>query len=76
MIDSEKLILIIKRLIKKEIRLPLVLGTIKGGKVKFDGEDTTSHKNYKKLNNITLNEDDRVLLAKVSGTFIILGKLT
>lgn len=51
------------------------IGTITGDKVKFDGEATASNKIYKKLNNITLSENDRVLLAQVSGTFIILGKI-
>jgi hypothetical protein len=76
MINSEELTLIIQEIVRKEISLPFVLGTIKGGKIQFDGEDSTSYKTYKKLNNITLDEDDRVLLANVSGTFVILGKLT
>ncbi len=54
---------------------PYRLGTIIGGKVRFDGETTASNKVYKKLNNITLSDNDRVLLAYVSGTFVILGKI-
>ncbi|GKX29006.1 hypothetical protein SH1V18_14860 [Vallitalea longa] len=52
------------------------LGKIIDGKVRFDGESTVSNKIYKRLNNITLNNNDRVLLAKVKGSFVILGKLT
>jgi len=51
------------------------LGTIVNGKVRFDGEDTTSQKSYKKLGSYTITEGDRVLLARISGTYIILGKV-
>lgn len=52
------------------------LGIIKNNnKVQFDGEDTPSSKEYKKLNNVTLSKNDRVLLAYVNGTYIILGKI-
>lgn len=50
-------------------------GTIVDGKVQFDGEDIPSQKVYKRLSNYTLTDDDRVLLAKVSGTYVILGKI-
>jgi hypothetical protein len=75
MINSEELTLIIQEIVRKEITLPFVMGSIKGGKVQFDGEDSASFKTYKKLNNISLADGDRVLLANVSGTFVILGKL-
>lgn len=76
MINSEQLLILITQMIQKEAKPSFVLGTIKSGKVQFDGEDATSNKTYKKLNDITLSENDRVLLAAVSGTFVILGKLT
>lgn len=55
---------------------PFRLGTIQNNKVKFDGENTVSNKSYTKLNDINLTDGDRVLLASISGTFIILGKIT
>ncbi len=74
--DSERLIVLIKDMIEQGTVLAHALGTIKGGQVQFDGEDTASNKTYKRLNNITLNDGDRVLLAYVGGTFVIQGKLT
>lgn len=52
-------------------------GTISGttGKVRFDGESTASEKQYKRLASYTPTNGDRVLLAAVSGTYVILGKI-
>jgi len=41
----------------------------------FDGEETASGKLYAKLANYSPTTGDRVLLAKVSGTYIVLGKV-
>lgn len=44
-------------------------------KIQFDGEDTPSEKQYAYLKSYTPNESDRVLLAALGGTYIILGKV-
>ena len=44
------------------------------GKIMFDGEDTPSGKEYSSLNYIA-TKGDRVLLAVVKGTYVILGKV-
>lgn len=41
----------------------------------FDGEETASGKLYARLANYSPTTGDRVLLAKVSGTYIVLGKV-
>ena len=41
----------------------------------FDGEETASGKLYAKLDGYSPTTGDRVLLAKVSGTYIVLGKV-
>lgn len=45
------------------------------GKIKFDGEDTASEKKYPALSTYIPVVNDRVLLAMVSGTYVILGKI-
>lgn len=44
-------------------------------KILFDGEETASGKLYAKLGNYTPATGDRVLLAKVSGMYVVLGKV-
>ncbi len=44
-------------------------------KVKFDGEDTASEKQYAYLAGYKPAVNDRVLLAIVSGTYVILDKI-
>jgi co-chaperonin GroES (HSP10) len=51
------------------------MGTVVSGKIQFDGEDEPSQKTYKRLASYTFTNGDRVLLAKVSGTYVILGKI-
>lgn len=51
------------------------LGTIVNGKVQFDGEDIPSEKTYMRLDSYTVTSADRVLLAVVGGTYIILGRV-
>lgn len=41
----------------------------------FDGEDTASQKQYAYLNNYSPAVNDRVLMAAVADTYIVLGKL-
>jgi len=48
---------------------------IETAKVQFDGEDTPSEKEYAYLDSYIPKVGDRVLLAMVSGTYIILGKV-
>lgn len=71
MISAEELL----KVTKNEQASQFALGTMQGGKVKFDGQSTVSQKVYKKLNGITLADNDRVLMLKISGTHIILGKI-
>jgi len=44
-------------------------------KVKFDGEETTSEKQYAYLSYYKPTVGDRVLLAAISGTYVILGNI-
>ena len=44
-------------------------------KIKFDGEETPSEKQYAYLSSYTPAKDDRVLLGAMGGTYIILGKI-
>lgn len=58
------------------IRLGTVTSTSGGITVQFDGETAPSSKKYKRLasySNPAVN--DRVLLIKVGGTYVILGKV-
>lgn len=43
--------------------------------IKFDGESSASSKKYSLLASYTPAINDRVLLAAVSGTYVILGKI-
>jgi hypothetical protein len=44
-------------------------------KILFDGESTVSSKQFTRLGSYTPVAGDRVLLANVAGTFVILGKI-
>ena len=57
-------------------KLATVTSTSGGVSVQFDGETTPSAKKYKRLasySSPTVN--DRVLLVKVGGTYVIIGKV-
>lgn len=41
----------------------------------FDGEDTAGQKTYRYLSSYTPVANNRVLLAKVAGSYVILGKI-
>lgn len=72
MIDVEEFVSIIE---EKEDKKVFKLGTIVDGKVQFDGEGSPSEKLYMRLGNYAVINDDRVLLAAVGGTYVILGKV-
>lgn len=51
----------------------VVSATESTAKVKFDGDDTSSAKEFKRLCGVSVSAGDRVLCAKISGTYIVLG---
>lgn len=48
---------------------------VSGSTLIFDGTDTPSTKRYKRATSFTLASGNRVLVAKISGTYVILGKI-
>lgn len=44
--------------------------------VRFDGEDETSPKLYSYLKSLTPKDGTRVLMLKISGTYIIVGEIS
>ena len=46
-----------------------------GSTLIFDGESAATEKRYKRLYNMTFSAGQRVLVAKVSGTYVILGRI-
>lgn len=50
-------------------------GTSYAYKIKFDGDEDASQKFYKTIGNSSITIGKRVLCARVSGTWIILGKV-
>ena len=60
---------------------PLYLATVgsyttAGATLIFDGQTTATTKRYKRLASYTPAAGDRVLVAKISGSYVILGKIT
>lgn len=41
----------------------------------FDGADTATTKRYKRVGSASLTAGSRVLVAKISGTYLILGRI-
>ena len=41
----------------------------------FDGASTASTKRYKRLSSYSPTANDRVIVAKMSGTYVVLGKI-
>lgn len=41
----------------------------------FDGADTATTKRYKRVGSASLSAGNRVLVAKISGTYLILGRI-
>ena len=59
-----------------EYKLATVTSTSGGVSVQFDGETTPSTKKYKRLASYSSPAvNDRVLLIKVGGTYVIIGKI-
>ena len=61
-------------------RTELILATVgeysaEGTTLIFDGTDTPTTKQYKRVGPASLSAGDRVLAAKISGTYLILGKI-
>lgn len=77
MITAEELI----RMAKQEKQDTFKLGTVvelfaKGtAKIRFDGEETPSEKEYSYLASYKPSVGDRVLLASVAGTYVIMDKI-
>lgn len=46
-----------------------------GIKIILPGTDTATQKRYKHLSGLTINTGDYVLVAKLSGTYVVLGKI-
>jgi hypothetical protein len=59
-------------------KLAIVSALFSNGVAKliFDGESTASEKKYPYLASYTPQIGDRVILAVVSGTYVVLGKIT
>ncbi len=58
------------------MKLATVTSTSGGIAVQFDGETTASAKKYKRLASYSSPAvNDRVMMTKISGTYIILGKI-
>lgn len=60
-----------------ELRLATVVdyNSTTGSTLLFDGESTATTKRYKRLYSYSGAANHRVLVAKVSGTYIILGRV-
>jgi len=46
-----------------------------GSTLIFDGTDTPSAKRYKRVGSATFSPGNRVLVAKISGTYLVLGRI-
>lgn len=46
-----------------------------GVKIRLDGEETGMEKSYKRLYGTSYSAGQRVLVAKMSGTYIVIGRL-
>lgn len=75
MIKPEDLIQVPEKIEVFKLGTVAALFTNNTAKVKFDGEDTPSQKQYAYLNNYIPAVNDRVLMAAVAGTYIIFGKV-
>ena len=60
---------------EEQFALGVVTATSGGLKIKISGEATAREKSYKRLASYTPVINDRVLLAKISGTYVVLGKV-
>ena len=46
-----------------------------GSTLIFDGETTATSKRYKRISGVTFATGNRVLVAKLSGTYVIIGRI-
>lgn len=46
-----------------------------GSTLKFAGESSASAKRYKRISGVTFSTGDRVLVARISGTYVIIGRV-
>lgn len=80
--NSSEFVGLINSMIDKKTSPPFAIGRIDPAyssgnpRIIFDGETTVSTKRYTKLNSYTCQPNDRVLLARVSGTYVVLGSLS
>lgn len=58
---------------RSPFRLGTVTGTTGGVQVQFDGESATSPKAYKRLGSYTPTVGNRVILARVGSTWVVMG---
>lgn len=77
MITAEELVISMQKEEKNYFKLATVMELFENqtAKIKFDGEDTPSEKQYAYLDSYVPKEDDRVLLGVLGGTYVILGKV-
>jgi hypothetical protein len=81
LIQTQDFIEIIEDMIKRKVYIPFSLGRIdpfySGGKprVIFDGENKPSYKRYTHLSSYKPVANDRVLMANIAGTHVILGSI-
>lgn len=78
MITAEELVLeVASQEESKNFKLATVIDLFENdtAKLKFDGEDVASEKEYAYLDSYTPTADDRVLLGVLGGTYVILGKI-
>lgn len=79
--DTQNFIEIIENMIEKKLSVPFSLGRIdprySGGKPKviFDGEPQASHKRYSHLSSYKPEPNERILIANISGTHVIVGSI-
>lgn len=54
------------------------IGSVSGSGVTliFDGQSAATLKTYKRLASYSPSAGDRVLVAKISGSYVVLGKIT
>lgn len=79
--NSNEFVTLMNSMIEKKVTPSFALGTIDPNYVEgnpriiFDGETTVSTKRYTKLSSYSCEPNDRVLLARMSKTYIVLGSL-
>lgn len=75
--SAEELILLEKQEQESPFKLAVVVALFSNNtaKITFDGEEEASEKQYSYLDSYVPGIGDRVILASVSGTYVILGKV-